>query len=168
MIKLKLILFCFVAFQLNTQSLKLSEVRDLYKVAAKDKTEVAAFYELLSNVEEKYGVALYAYKCAAIALKARHAKTIKDKKKGFKEGATNLEALIVKYPNRVEPRFIRLSIQENSPKILKYKSKIGEDKMFILKQFSNIKSKSLQKHIKDYILQSKSFNDKEKALILGS
>lgn len=168
MIKLKHILFCFVALQLNAQSLKLSEVRDLYKIAAQDKTQVPAFYDMLSHVEEKDGVALYAYKCAAVALKARHAKTIKGKKEGFKKGATNLEALIAKHPNRIEPRFIRLSIQENAPKILRYKSKIGEDKMFILKQYSNIKSKSLQKHIKDYILQSKSFNDKEKALILGS
>jgi hypothetical protein len=168
MIKLKHILFYFVVFQLNAQSLKLYEVRDLYKDAAQDKTKVAAFYDLLSSVEQKDGVALYAYKCAAIALKARHAKTIKGKKEGFKKGATHLEALIAEYPNKVEPRFIRLSIQENAPKILRYKSKIDEDKMFILKQYSNIKSKSLQKHIKDYILQSKSFNDKEKALILGS
>lgn len=165
---LKSIIICFSFLTLSPQSLKLNDVRDFYKTAAQDKHKVAAFYEMLAEVQEKDGVALYAYKCAAMALKARHAKTIKAKKEGFKEGVTNLETLIQKYPNKVEPRFIRLSIQENAPKILRYKTHVKTDKIFILKQYPYIKSKSLRKHIKDYILQSKSFNDQEKALILDS
>lgn len=168
MIVLKFIPVFLFMFQLSAQSLKLSEVRDMYKEAAQDKTQVTAFHELLSKVKSSDDVALRAYKCAATMLKARYAKTIKEKKDGFQEGATNLETLIADHPNSIEPRFIRLSIQENSPRILKYKSEIEADKMFILRQFSAIKSESLQKHIKDYVLQSKSFNDEEKALILDS
>lgn len=166
MIQLKFISLCLILVQLNVQSLNLNKVRDLYRDAANDKTQVASFYELLSDVTLKDGTALNAYKCAATMLTARHAKTIKAKKDGFKKGATNLEAIIANDPNNIESRFIRLSIQENSPKILKYNTNIEEDKLLIIKQFSNIKSKTLQKHIKDYVLESKSFSDEEKALIL--
>lgn len=146
-------------------SLDLSNVRVAYKEAAHDKSKVEDFSQMLQKVTKKDNVALVAYKGASIALKAKYAKTIKDKKDGFIEGVSYIEFAIEKEPNAIEPRFIRLGIQENTPKILKYKDHIDEDKLFLLKQYKNIPSKNLKLHIKDYILQSNLFSDIEKETI---
>ena len=152
-------------FFLPTQSLELSQVRVAYKEAAQDPTKVEAFYDTLTQVSKSDNVALVAYKGASIALKARNAKTLKEKKDGFIEGIELIEYAIKSEPNNIEPRFVRIGIQENTPKILKYKANIPEDKAFILKQFNYISSKNLKGHIKDYILQSSLFNDQEKQTI---
>ncbi|RSK41390.1 hypothetical protein [Mangrovimonas spongiae] len=149
----------------TTQNLDLSKIRETYKEAANDSTKVEAFYNSLQSVSKKDHVALVAYKGASIALKARHAKTIKEKKSGFVEGVSLIEYTIEKEPNAIEPRFIRLGIQENSPKILGYNKDLDADKTFLLKQFKHIRSSNLKNHIKDYILQSKVFTDEEKNVI---
>jgi len=64
---------------------------------------------------------LLAYKGAAIAMKAKFAKQIKEKKNLFVEGVKLIENSVKSEPNNLEIRLIRLSIQENSPKILNYK-----------------------------------------------
>jgi len=156
-----------VGFFALTQNL--SDIRVAYKEAAndKDKGKVEAFYNLLKDINKQNNVALVAYKGASIALKAKYAETLKDKKEGFIEGVSYIEFAIEKEPNAIEPRFIRLGIQENTPKVLKYKDHIDEDKLFLLKQYKNIPSKNLKSYIKDYILQSKVFSDQEKQSIIN-
>ncbi|TYA52327.1 hypothetical protein [Formosa maritima] len=146
-------------------SLELSQVRVAYKEAAHDKTKVEAFNKMLEGVTKNSTVTLVAYKGASIALKAKFAETVKEKKEGFFDGVSYIEFAIEKEPNAIEPRFVRIGIQENSPKILKYKDNIDEDKLFLLKQYNNISSTDLKKHVKDYILQSNVFTDLEKQSI---
>lgn len=148
-----------------TLSPELSEVRMAYKEAANNPEKVDSFYKTLINVNKQDNVALVAYKGASIALKAKYAETLKDKKDGFIEGVSYIEFAIEKEPNAIEPRFIRLGIQENTPKILKYKDNIDQDKLFLLKQYKNISSKNLKDHIIDFMLQSKVFTDQEKQTI---
>jgi len=165
---MKLLIVFISVLCLNSMSLDVNTVRIAYKEAANDKTKVEAFHKLLSKITKEDNITLVAYKGAAISLMGKHAKKVKDRKDLFIEGVSFIEFAIQKAPNNIEVHFIRLGIQENSPKLLKYKSNIEEDKHFILKQFSAIKSSVLKKHIQDYILQSKAFNDTEKALILRS
>ncbi len=151
---------------LIVHSLDLNTIRVAYKEAAHDKTKVEVFHKKLSQVTKKDRIELVAYKGAVIALVAKKSKSLKRKKEGFIEGISLVEYAIEKAPYNIESRFIRLGIQENTPRLLKYKSNIDEDKHFILKQFTNIKSSSLKNHIKDYISQSKVFTDEEKSVIL--
>ncbi len=161
------ILIAFIVFlSLNIQSLDLDTIRNAYKIAASDKTKVDAFHNDLKQVTKSDNITLVAYKGAAIALMGKKAKKIKDKKRLFIEGVTLVEYAIEMAPNNIENRFIRLGIQENTPKLLKYKDKIETDKAFLLEHYTDIKSIPLKKHILDYILQSKAFNDEEKELIL--
>ncbi len=153
---------------INMSSIDLNTIRSSYKEASHDKTKVTEFNKLLSSITKDDDAVLVAYKGAAIALKARYSKVLKDKKRFFIEGVTYLELAIEKAPNSIEPRFIRIGIQENTPKFLKYKGNIEEDKLLILSQFSTIKSTSLKNHIRDYILQSKLFTDEEKSVISKS
>lgn len=159
---MKFLVLLFSVLVLSMQSLDLDTVRDNYQAAANDKTKVDGFYELLSKVTKQSSVELVAYKGASIAIKAKYGKTIQDKKSEFIEGVSYVEYAIEKSPNNIETRFIRLGIQENSPKLLKYKNNIDEDKLFILKQYEHIKSASLKKHIKDFAMQSTVFSDDEK------
>lgn len=159
---MKFFALLFSVLFLNVQSLDMDTVRNSYQSAANDKSKVDGFYELLSKVTKQSSVELVAYKGASIAIKAKYGKTIKDKKSEFIEGISYVEYAIEKSPNNVETRFVRLGIQENSPKLLKYKNNIDEDKLFILKQYEHIKSASLKKHIKDFAMQSTVFSDDEK------
>ena len=146
----------------STQSIELNSVRNDYKEAAQDKTKVDSFNEQLTSVTKKDKPVLVAYKGAGIALKGRYSKKIKNKKQFFIEGVTLVEYALKKAPKNIELRFIRLGIQENTPKLLKYKVNIEEDKSFILSHYKTISSSDLKKHIKAYVLQSKSFSTEQK------
>ena len=160
----KLFLILIISY-FTFNNFSLPEIRNAYKNAALDKTKVESFYDMVSEVTKKDKVALVAYKGAAIALQARYAETLNQKKEGFKNGVELIEYAIQTDPNNIEPRFVRLGIQENTPKLLKYKGSIEEDKQFILKQFQYIKSNNLKNHIRDYILQSSLFSEEEKQTI---
>jgi len=71
------------------------------------------------------------------------------KLKQFKEGAEALEKIIDENPANAEYRFLRLIIQENAPKILKYNKEIEEDTQLIISKFDGL-DKSLQSEIQNY------------------
>lgn len=147
-------------------SVSISEVRELYKNCSISKEKALHFYQKLANVEKNdKNIVLSSYKAAAITLKSKYEKGLKRKKQLFKEGALLLEENIKKEPNNIELRLIRLSIQENVPKILRYKKNITEDKHFIYKNLHQVKNKKLRNYIKTFVLQSKSFTKEEKNVL---
>jgi hypothetical protein len=163
---MKILILFITTLSICFQTLDLNSIRDAYKIAANDKTKVDTFHASLKHITKADAITLVAYKGAAIALMGKKAHKIKDKKSLFIEGVTLVEYAIEKEPLNIENRFIRLGIQENTPKLLKYKEKIPEDKTFLLDNYADINSSQLKKHILDYILQSKAFSDEEKELIL--
>jgi ribosomal protein S8 len=158
-------LLIFILGFMPVQDLDINAIRTAYKTASEDKEKAEDFYNKLEKVSNTDKVELVAYKASAITLKAKFAKGLKNKKDGFIEGVTLLEETIKRDPNNIELRLIRLSIQENTPGILRYKSEIETDKDFILKQYNSIKSTTLKDYIKDYIAQSKKLSAEEKSVI---
>ena len=65
-------------------------------------------------------------------------KTAKEKLAMFKEGKELLEKAIVNSPKNVEYRFLRLMIQENAPKVLKYYSHIKEDAKLVSSGYQSL------------------------------
>lgn len=159
-----LLLFSLLFFN---SSPSIDAVREAYKAAASNKNMVDNLYQLTSSISNQDKPELIVYKGAAIALKAKYAKTIKAKKEGFITGVTIVNKTIENNPNNIEARFVRLTIQENTPKFLGYKNNLEDDKNFIVKQFAYIKSNTLKKYLKEYISQSKVFTNEEKKLILN-
>ncbi|GAA4775398.1 MULTISPECIES: hypothetical protein [Flavobacterium] len=155
---LVIILFTFFSFIQNP-----SDVRDQYYAASKSKQNAEKFYNLLAKYN-KDNKTMLAYKGAALALKSKYASDRKDKKDLFIEGVTTLESSVKQEPNNAEIRLIRLSVQENTPKFLKYKANIDEDKKMIVSSFEK-QSKDLKEYIKTYINQSKIFTEAEKQKI---
>ena len=95
-----------------------------------------------------------AYEGALLAKKAGMASKPKDKLNLFKSGRTKLENAIKADNQNAEWRFLRLIVQENSPKIVDYKDEIKEDSEFVKKNFASLPD-SLKKVIVDYSKNSK-------------
>ena len=151
------ILFC-----VNFLSIpEISEIRKLYPNASNSQTASLELNSKLSDVTYESNKTLVAYKGASIVLRAKFAKKIKDKINDLKEGAKYIEYAIVSEPNNIEIRLIRLSIQENVPKIANYYKNKKEDATFIIVHYKE-QPISLKEYLKSFILQSKSFTEQEK------
>ncbi|MBD1391686.1 hypothetical protein [Mucilaginibacter glaciei] len=72
----------------------------------------------------------------------------------FKEGRIKLETAIIADADNTEFRFLRLAIEENAPKIVKYKADIEKDKLFIQKNFKS-QPQTVQHAIMEYCKKSK-------------
>lgn len=155
--KLLATFFIFISFFLNQN---ISDLRKEYVNAAKSKQAAENFYNLVLKQDKNKSV-ISAYFGAATALKSRYETKREYKKQLFVEGVTIVEKAVKADSNNLEIRLIRLSIQENTPKILKYKSNITEDKNMIISNYSK-QTKDLKAYIKDYVDQSKTFSDVEK------
>jgi hypothetical protein len=155
----------YILFSLFFSSAQeLPDVRETYYSASKSKENAEKFYVLLSKYNKDNKVFL-AYKGAATALKSKFTADKKQRKELFVEGVSMVENAVKSEPNNAEIRLIRLSIQENTPKILKYKANIEEDKKILLNTFDK-QSQPLKEYIKIYTKQSKVFSEKEKLVIL--
>ncbi|WP_166921469.1 hypothetical protein [Flavobacterium poyangense] len=159
--KLLLSLFLWFSFIGNPD---LAAIRKLYPDVNKSEANAKSFVEKLSGVSNNDDKILVAYKAAAILLDSKFEKKLKEKMNRFKEGAKLLESTIASEPNNIEIRMIRLSIQENVPGITGYKKNIKEDKKYITTHYSE-QNTALKEYLKDFVLQSKSFSDKEKQFV---
>ncbi|TPG44614.1 hypothetical protein [Flavobacterium pectinovorum] len=159
--KLLLSLFLWINFG---GSPDLATVRKMYSSVTKSESNAKEFSAKLADVSDNDAKVLVAYKAASILLNSKFEKKLKDKMDRFKEGATLLESTIKSEPNNIEIRMIRLSIQENVPGITGYKKNIKEDKKYITEHYDE-QNASLKEYLKDFILQSKSFSEKEKQFV---
>lgn len=103
--------------------------------------------------KEKSTTVVAAYKGGLTMKKSDYLKSAAKKIETFKAGHKLLESAIKADPNNAEYRFIRLTIQEHAPKILKYNKNIEEDKLFVIKGYKKMSSKT-RAYILDYAKQS--------------
>lgn len=140
----------------------LAQIREDFQLATKNRELALALREKLEPISKEDNKVLVAYKGAVMALTAKYTKDNAERKDLFKNGVMLLEYALSLKPENIEIRCLRLSIQENSPKFLKYKSNIQEDKTFILNHYDKINSQEVKDFVKSYILQSTGFNTEEK------
>ncbi|MGB7396130.1 MAG: hypothetical protein WA913_17240, partial [Pricia sp.] len=105
---------------------------------------------------------LVAYKGAVTTMMAGYSESFKDKKILLKEGRELLEYAVETNSDNVEIRCIRLSVQENVPKITGYTKNREEDKQFILTHFDSVEDPGAKAFIKGFAEQSNSFTETEK------
>ncbi|MFS4466559.1 hypothetical protein [Maribacter sp. 2210JD10-5] len=160
---MKSIVFLLIGFALILK-IDISEVRTLYKKANESSAVTDDLSDMLSAVTAKDEPLLMAYKGAALTLKAKHAKGLGSKKSFFKEGASLLETAIEKEPTNIEIRLLRLSVQENAPRITGYKDNLEQDKEFIHTHYPKTKNPDVKSFVKGYVLTSELFTDAEKQL----
>lgn len=156
---MKLILLFFTAFILNFQSSTLEKIRSSFPTASATKQSAATFAALTKNADSD--AASQGYKAAAKMIQAKF-ETGNSRKTLMTDGIKNLEALIAKNSSNTELRLIRLSIQENLPKIVGYNKNIQDDKALIIKNYGK-ENQALKKYIKSFSTASKSMTAAEKA-----
>ena len=156
----------FIAIFISTfgNDVKLSEIREAYVNASGSKEITLKLSNELSSVTKNDIPVLVAYKGAVLTIEAKYAKGKNNKKELFKEGADLLEYAVKTSPNNIEIRTLRLSIQENTPKFLKYHKNISIDKQYILDHFKDVSSEGKKVFVRSYVLQSKGFSASEKEL----
>jgi hypothetical protein len=154
-----LFLFLFLS---STPSI--TEIRKLYTTATDSEINAKEFAAKLNEVDKEDSKTMVAYKGASLAIISKLEKKISDKSKKFKEGSSLIEYAVANEPNSIEIRMIRLSVQENVPKIVNYRGNKKEDKKFLLDHFKE-QSGALKTYIGDFIMQSKSFTATEKLLV---
>ena len=142
----------------------LATVRKQYIGAGTSEQVAAELFKIMETVDDNTANnTLLAYKAAAYTLKAKYEKGLLNKKNLFTKGAKMLEGVIKKEPTHYEARLLRLSIQENAPKITGYNKNIEDDKKYIIANYSSQKP-DLKEFTKGFVVQSSSFSTADKAV----
>ena len=157
---MKLILSFFAAFVFFFQS-DLETLRNSYAKANESNSNTQDFIETAGKQSGSDAVTV-GYKAAAKIMEAKIAKS--NRKSLVKTGATSLEAVIKSNPNNAELRLIRLSVQENIPKIVGYRGGLKDDKAFLLNNY-NKQNTALKGYIKRFAMQSKTITEAERATL---
>ena len=157
---MKFLLSFITVLSLFFQSGDLDALRNAYS-KANSSNEGAKNFIKLADKSSSSDALTKGYKAAAEILEAK-VTTEKNKRKSFvKSGATELESVIKSNPNNVELRLIRMSVQENIPKIVGYSKNLKEDKTYILSNYSK-QNTALKTYIKKFAMQSKTMTATEK------
>ena len=131
---------------LQGQSLK--EVRVVYPTASESKEQAIAFAEMMSTAPTT-DVVLQAYKGAS---KMILAKFTGKRAALLKEGKSLIEDALQQQPENAELHLIRLTVQQNLPKTVPYRSHITADKAF-LKANKATQTTNLQAYISQFLEQ---------------
>lgn len=124
-----------------------------YKALASGQEE--SIDKVLAKLDaEKSSSKINAYKGALTMKKAEFVKGVGGKVKTFKKGATLLEEQIKSNPGNTEYRFLRLTVQEHAPGILKYNKEIDADKQAVVSGYDKL-DEDLKNVIADYAKDSK-------------
>jgi hypothetical protein len=127
--------------------------KDEFYKAFSGKSE-AEIDKMIARLEqEKSSSLVKAYQGALYMKKSGFVKGAKTKIKMFKKGAGLLEEQIAKKTDNAEYRFLRLAVQENAPKILKYDKDLNTDKRVIIEGYKTL-DPDLKNIIKSYAASS--------------
>lgn len=139
----------FVSLLVIMTMLSFKQKEEIYRVLSNN--SLSDIEELINQLEKSNTSTLHKAYIAALTMKKAGVQKASPavKLKTFKAGATVLEKLIEQEPTNVELRFLRLIIQENAPKILKYHNNLQEDASMIKQQRGKVE-KALQNEIDLY------------------
>lgn len=139
----------------------------LLAASAQAQVDKGIYYKALSSGEEesidkvlarleteKSSPKVNAYIGALTMKKAGFVKGVGGKVKTFKKGAHLLEDEIKTNPGNTEFRFLRLTVQEHAPGILKYNKEIDADKQAVVSGYEKLDA-DLKNVIADYAKDSK-------------
>lgn len=159
--RITILLIVVVAFS-AFKSDELVTIRDLFYRAAKSEVAADSLMKKMKDIELSDGPVLMGYKSMSHFLACYHSYNPYTKYKYFLSGKELMESAIGKYPDNIELRFLRLTIQLNVPSFLGYSDKISEDKKVILANAKNIKDEDLYRRIYQYTITAKKLTEQEK------
>ena len=135
----------------NTFSNELEQYRSLYYGVCLNETDIHDFSNFLELHSKNDDEVKKGYQAVIWFLWADYHWSPVKKWKCFSKGKDSLDELISANRDNVELRFLRLTIQDNSPKILGYNSNIEKDKDFIYSKLDEISDVDLKDRIVNYL-----------------
>lgn len=107
--------------------MNLDEVRKLFSEAPENQSKTSQLYQLLKS-EIGESPILLAYRAASEALEAKHSWNVLTKWTNIDKAMNLFQKAVNNAPENIEIRFLRYSIQINTPFILGYSQNMAEDK----------------------------------------
>ncbi len=144
----------------------LAAERKLYAVAHMEAQASMELQRLMDGAENS-GPAQMAYRGASLMVASQFAEGPGKKLKLFKEGKELMTKAIEEDPESVEIHFLRMTVQENAPGILKYHDELQGDKEFILAHFPTLKDIGLKKIIRDHARGSTVYSEEERSMLMS-
>jgi hypothetical protein len=167
-------LLCLIAMKIDAKYICCLLTLLLFTTVSKaqEKFEKAAFYDImsagkLSAVNSEIEVVSNSttpnkegYEGALLMRKAGLVTVPAVKLKYFKQGRIKFETALMNDQDNTEYHFLRLTIEEHAPKIVKYHSDIDADKLVIQKNYKD-QSPVVQHAIREYCKTSKVLHAEE-------
>lgn len=156
------LLIFMILFQPQTSDI--TQIRSKYHLAIYDEKIANALDAELQTMEGSESI-FKGYQGAVKMLLASFAFLPNTKYAFFTNGKVLLEKAISASPDDLELRYLRLSIQQNIPSFLAYKSNIETDKQLLLGGVSNLNDTDLKIRIKSYLISSCNLTEAERQLL---
>ena len=129
----------------------ISRVRSLFEQAVTEKSSCIKLIKLLEPYNEINFPVLMGYKACGIMMMAKYVPNPFSKLSIFRKGKKMLETVIAVNDKVVELKFLRYSIQTNTPSFLGYNNHIAEDKIFLKKAVPFLNDAVLSNKIYAYL-----------------
>jgi hypothetical protein len=143
-------------------------VREIYAKAADNEALADKLYQWLRKQDLSNQAILLAYLGASEALKAKNAFFPFVKLDYIQQAQATFAQAVKLAPEDIEIRFLRLTIEANTPNFLGFSSNVDADKALIIKNIRTSETHlAMKQAIADYLLKSKLCNENE-MLILKS
>jgi len=145
------------------ENMNIIELRKEADMAGKTSEACNYLYDKLKNYKGDDAV-VWAYKALSSFLMANYVFSPFSKLHYFNEGKEHMHTAIMKDPQNIEVRFVRLALQLRMPSFLGYSDHIEEDKKMILHALKNnlVKDNDLLQKILTFVKQNrKVFTEKE-------
>jgi hypothetical protein len=154
-----LLLAIMLTATLNKEA-EIIQVRKQYEKAVNSQKAAG---ELLRQLEKMpAGNPVYSgYAGAVNMIMAKYFNNPISKLESFNKGKERLEKAIKEAPDDIELRFLRYSIQSNTPSFLGYNNELKSDKAFLMWRIDDITDKDLQQRILSFLLASGNLSDTE-------
>ena len=165
-IKKKLLFYLIFVFQFNLGlSQEKIEVRELFYRASTSSSATDSLFSKFELIDENGDAFSTAYKGMSQLMVCYHSYNPYKKFKYFVTGKRALENAIKKDSINIEYRFLRLSVQLNTPAFLGYSSDINEDKLAIFNGIKESNDTDLLFRIAEYTNKAKRITEAEKKII---
>lgn len=148
----RLLILTFVLVGLTSIMNAALDRKSFFKsISTEDQSTLKAEREKLSKLADSDDKR--AFLATIIMKESQFMPTVKGKWDKFVLGKNALEKEIKANANNAEYRFLRLLIQENAPKVVRYSGNVSQDAQFIAKNLSTINAIT-KKTIQDYAKKS--------------
>ena len=142
-----IVFFILLGYSSSALNSDINELRGLYLLAPFSEVGCNNFGLYLDDFPDKSSVLIQAYRGCFYFIKCQFADNNFDKLRYFKKGKKLLESAIKRAPNLVELRFLRYTIQIETPRFLLYYDNIEKDLTFVNENISKINNKDTQLYI---------------------